>query len=419
MKKLFKSLLTQILGWQVRRLRKKSDIKVVAIAGSVGKTTVKHVVAQYLKSSYRVIYQTGNYNVPLTVPLVFFDEEIPQLTNPVHWLKLLLRNESKIRDHYPYDIVVVELGIDSVGEMDQFAKYIQADVSVLTSIAPEHMEFFADLDEVAGEELKVADFSEIMIAGIDDIPEDYRAHVAGWITYGLDSEADYKLFSRGQNITIKSDRTSIQATTVFVGQHVQKALAAAVAVAHVLGLEIESPEKVLAKIEPMHGRMRLFEGINGSQIIDDTYNNVSPLPVKAALDVLYDWPASKRIAVLGNMNELGRYSKDAHIEVGQYCDPKRLDLIITIGPDSSLYIADEARKKGCEVVSFESPYEVGEYLKTKLDKNTVVLLKGSQNRVYLEEAVKKVLANLSDIKNLVRQSDAWLNKKQKQFGVKV
>jgi UDP-N-acetylmuramoyl-tripeptide--D-alanyl-D-alanine ligase len=417
MKKIAKTLLVKILGWQLRRLLKRIDIKVVAVAGSVGKTTTKHVIAEFLQTSGRVHYQEGNYNVPLTVPLVFFNEEIPSLLNPLAWAKLLLRNEAKIKDFYPYDIVVIELGIDAVGEMDQFAKYVKPDVGVLTSIAPEHMEFFKDLDEVAAEELKIQDFCDKLIVGIDDIPETYQVHIHDAVTYGVSETADYRFIPRDQNVTIKTPTKNIQTTTLFVGRHVQKSLAAAVAVADVLELKVKDEEAVLAAISPMPGRMQLLEGKNGSLIIDDTYNNVSQVPLMAALDVLYAARATSRIAVLGNMNELGRFSKGAHEQVGMYCDPKKLDLVVTLGPDSNKYLAAAAKRVGCEVVSFDSPYEVGEYLKSKLQKGTVVLVKGSQNRVYLEEAVKYLIANLSDRKKLVRQSRAWMTKKEKQFGV--
>ncbi len=405
----------RLLGWQLRRLLKRIDIKVVAVAGSVGKTTVKHAIAQYLQGSARVHYQEGNYNVPLTVPLVFFNEEIPSLTNPVSWLKLFLRNEKQIKDFYPFDVVVVELGIDQVGEMDQFARYVRPDVAVLTSISPEHMEFFKDLDEVAAEELKIKGFSDKLIVGIDDIPDVYKPHTAGALTYGLSGDAQYRMIGKQDRVVIKTPTRSINTHTKFVGKHLQKVLAAAVAVGDMLDIPVADSPGQLAAIKPMPGRMQLLDGRQGSKIIDDTYNNVSQVPVLAALDVLYTWPAANRIAVLGNMNELGRFSKGAHEQVGAYCDPKKLDLVITIGPHANIYLAKAAKRAGCEVISFTSPYEIGRFLKPKLHKNLVVLIKGSQNKVYLEEAVKPLLENLSDQSKLVRQSRSWIHKKEKQF----
>jgi len=413
MKKLAKAIVVAILGNQVRRLRRKHEIKVVAVAGSIGKTTTKHVIARYLEKSAHVRYQSGNYNVSVTVPLVFFDEPMPPLFNPIAWIKLFIRNERQIHDYYVSDLVVVELGTDGPGQMKKFAKYLHADVTVLTSISPEHMAFFKTMKAVTDEELAVLSYSDKLIVGKDDVPQNLiqTEHV----TYGLSDDSDYRLIPRGENVTIHTPNQNISLTTHLVGSHLQKSLAAAVAVADSLGLKISDPADSLAAIDPMPGRMRLFPGLNGSQIIDDTYNNVSQVPLMAALDVLYTWPATKRIAVLGNMNELGDYSKGAHEQVGAYCDPKKLDLVITIGPESNQYLAAAAEKAGCKVMRFDSPYKIGEYLKPKLEKNMTVLIKGSQNRVYLEEAVKPLLRDTSERDKLVRQSSDWLSKKQKQF----
>lgn len=99
--------------------------------------------------------------------------------------------------------------------------------------------------------------------------------------------------------------------------------------------------------------MQLLDGIKHTKLIDDTYN-ASPVAVTAALDVLYSSRTKQRIAVLGSMNELGEYAREAHEEVGRYCDPRKLDLVVTLGRDAERWIAPTARKKGCVVHSFSS-----------------------------------------------------------------
>ena len=108
--------------------------------------------------------------------------------------------------------------------------------------------------------------------------------------------------------------------------------------------------------------MQELNGLNGSTIIDDSYN-ASPEAVKLALQTLYSMPAGYKIALLGNMNELGKFSEAAHEEVGEMCDPKQSDEVITIGPDANQFLAEAAKKRGCKVQSFNSPYEAGDYLK--------------------------------------------------------
>jgi UDP-N-acetylmuramyl pentapeptide synthase len=125
--------------------------------------------------------------------------------------------------------------------------------------------------------------------------------------------------------------------------------------------------------------------------------------------------ATQKIAILGNMNELGDYSKSSHIEVGAYCDPKQLDLVVTIGPDANQYLAPAAVEQGCLVKTFDDPYAAGEFVKTEVKAGAVLLAKGSQNNVYAEEAIRSLLANPNDANRLVRQSPAWQKVKRKNF----
>ena len=160
--------------------------------------------------------------------------------------------------------------------------------------------------------------------------------------------------------------------------------------------------------------MQLLRGVKGSQIIDDTYN-ASPEAVTAALDVLYQADAPQKIAVLGNMNEMGNYSRTAHQLVGSYCDSEKLDMVIVIGPEAEKYLMPAVKKKGIDVLAFQSPYEVGSYLQTHIQQNGMVLVKGSQNKVFLEEAIKLILHNPEDSLRLVRQSEQWLKLKQQMY----
>jgi UDP-N-acetylmuramoyl-tripeptide--D-alanyl-D-alanine ligase len=161
--------------------------------------------------------------------------------------------------------------------------------------------------------------------------------------------------------------------------------------------------------------MQILPGVKGSTIIDDSYN-ASPAAVEAALDVLYAAKAPQRIAILGNMNELGDYSQEAHEEVGRYCQPDKLDLVVTIGADAEKYLVPAAREAGCRVEAFSSPYDAGRKVLSEMKTGAVVLAEGSQNRVFAEESLKILLDNPEDAKKLVRQSDYWMKIKRGQFG---
>jgi UDP-N-acetylmuramoyl-tripeptide--D-alanyl-D-alanine ligase len=115
------------------------------------------------------------------------------------------------------------------------------------------------------------------------------------------------------------------------------------------------------------------------------------------------------------MNEMGEYSGQAHVEIGEYCDPDKLDLVVTLGKDANTFLAPAAQARGCRVETADSPYQAATLIASQLKKKAVVLAKGSQNGVFAEEAVKGLLANPDDAKRLVRQSGYWMKIKQRQF----
>ncbi len=420
MKKLGRLLVVKVLEWQVARLRQKHTFKVIAVAGSVGKTSTKSAIGTVLGATRRVRYQVGNYNDRVTVPLVFFGHDEPNIMNVLAWIKIALLNERAIRQNYPYDIVVLELGTDAPGQMADFA-YTQPDIAVLTAIAPEHMENFHSLENVAAEEATVFDYSNKVLANVTSIDEQFLAG-RDFVSYGLTDDAgDFRIANEQvlsgemtQKITVTINDQPITATIAMLGKPGALAAGAAIAVAKLLDVGVDDSKQGLALLRPFSGRMQQLRGIHDSVIIDDTYN-ASPTAMIAALDFIYGIAAPRRIALLGNMNELGETSQTAHSTVGKYCDPKFLDMVVTLGPDANTWLAPVARSRGCEVRTCTSPYEAGEFIKSILIEQTVVLCKGSQNGVFAEEAAKLLLADPADASRLVRQSSYWMARKAKQF----
>lgn len=398
MKKVAKAIVVSVLAWQLRRLRAKNQFKIIGIAGSIGKTSTKLAIASVLSQKYKVKFQNGNYNDLVTVPLIFFGQPLPSLFNPFGWLKVFMINETLIRKPYPFDIVITELGTDGPGQIARFSKYLKLDIGVITAISPEHMENFQDLDAVAGEELEIAKLSGQLFVNTDLCAEKYLKTVATKYTAYSDDAVQFI-----------NDKV-ISKTQIF-------SASAALAVGRELGLNKQQLEAGIRSIKPVSGRMQLLKGINNSTIIDDTYNS-SPEAVKEALNTLYSFNSAQKIAVLGSMNELGKFSADAHSDIGNYCDPKELHTLITIGHDANKYLAAVAEKKGCIVEKFDDPYEAGEYLKEIVEQNAVILAKGSQNGVFAEEIIKYILADSKDRTHLVRQSPQWLKIKNKQFNRK-
>lgn len=420
MKRFLKEIVISILARQVRLLRKKHQFKVIGVVGGIGKTSTKLAIAESLSKTLRVRYQKGNYNHLVSVPLIFFDHPMPSLFNPFAWIKIFIDNAKQIRSEYPVDLVVVEVGTDRLGEIAAFEKYLKLDYAVVTAIVPEHMEYFNDMQTVANEELSVAGYSEKLIYNADLVAEEYRQPLRDAISYGRQQPADYRLANilrttGGFECDIK------HAGEIFLHFNLEgisevqlySALAAAV-VGSELGLNPAQILDGIAAITPVSGRLRQLRGINNSLIIDDTYNAI-PDAVKAGLEMLQGLEAPQKVAILGNMNQLGATSAQTHTEIGELCDSAGLDLVITIGPDANAYLAPAAASKGCAVKSFNTPYKAGEYLQSKIEQGAILFAKGSQDKVFAEEAIKLLLADPEDVSKLVRQSKYWLKRKRKNF----
>ena len=426
MKRAARRLLTKIFLKQAAKIINKYNPTVVAVAGSVGKTSTKLAIAKFLSEDYKVQYEKGNYNVPLSVPFVVTGQRLPSIYNIFGWFKAWLVGQKILKDGYQYEVVVLEYGIDHIGEMNQFSLLGQPDIAVITAVADEHMEFLKDIDTVAKEELSLVKFSKQTIINMDLVDQKYIAEFlepsAIFETVGKSKLNNYLLTSQRTNlgrlklnVKSKDGKFMVESETHMLGEHSLTALALASVVAHKLGLSVTKIEQAINNYNNPPGRMNVLDGIKDLVIIDDTYN-ASPVAVKAALDALYSTPAQQRIALLGNMNELGEISAEAHRQVGAHCKANKLELVVTLGKDANKYLAPEASKKGCQVVTAESPVEAARIIEQFMSPKSVVLAKGSQNGVYAEEAVKLLLKTQSKASSLlVRQSPSWLATKKAQF----
>ena len=412
MKKFAKNWLAKRLEKQVLQLRAKNNFTIVAVAGSVGKTTTKLAIARLLQDAKSVQFQEGNYNDRVTVPLVFFGQTQPSIYNVLGWIKIWFSNQLQLRKPYLHDVVVLELGSDAPGQIKDFA-YLQPEIAVITAVTDEHMANFKTLDAVATEELGVLDFAKESLVNIDNTDSKYLSGKR-FSGYGQSSQATYTITKSGQLLELDLNGLQLTVQAKLLGVQGALPILAAASVGQLLGLTEEQIVYGVGQIEPAAGRLQLLRGQKDSIIIDDSYN-ASPIAVKAALDVLYDFPASQRIAILGSMNEMGDLSPDMHKEVGSYCNPAKLNLVVTVGADAKQFLAPVAKVRGCHVETFDNPYDAGRYVQRQLEDKAVVLVKGSQNGVFTEEAAKILLNNPEESARLVRQSASWLATKRQQF----
>lgn len=424
---MFKNYIQKKLeSYVVAYFNKHSDVKLVAVAGSVGKTSTKTAIATVLSKKYRVRMQDGNYNTHLSAPLGILGIDYPTNVHSVgQWLTVFSAARKRIKNSADVDVIVQELGTDRIGEMAHFGSYLHPSVGVVTAVTPEHMEFFETIQNVAAEELALANFSELAVINRDDIDGAYADLLTNENidTYGSTAAAEYRIevkdfdIAHGYTATLiapEFDNAEVPANIRVLGEHSLRPVCAAMTVGVKLGMSAQEISEAVEDISPVHGRMNVLRGVKNSVLIDDTYNS-SPASASAALQALYNLQAPQRIAILGSMNELGSSSQVEHETLGNLCDPSLLAWVVTVGDEAEKYIAPAAKARGCQVKSFKTAIDAGAFVHGVIEDRAVVLAKGSQGNIYLEEALKILLHETSEDKLLVRQSPEWLAVKQEFF----
>lgn len=423
---MFKKIIQNRLEKYVKKYFKSHpEVKLVVVAGSVGKTSTKMAIATVLSQRYRVRVHEGNHNTPISAPMAILGIDYPgKVKSPLAWWSVFRAAKERVKSPADVDVVIQELGIDRPGEMSEFGRYLRPDIAVVTAVTAEHMEFFKTLDAVAEEELKVAEFSRAVIINRDDVDGEYAKYLtnANMTTYGTSGAAEYRFVD--QSFTIDGGHKGLVVTPNYpegfpvtvkvVGEHNLRPVIGAATVGLAMGLTYQDVAAGLELIEPVKGRMNPLRGLKGSLIIDDTYNS-SPLAASCAIKTLYSIQAPQRLAILGSMNELGETSAAEHTALGELCDPALLDWVITIGDEAKKYLAEAARKRGCQVRSFDTAVDAGAFALKVLEEEAVVLAKGSQGGIFAEEAVKFLLHDGSDEEQLVRQSPEWTRQKNQLF----
>lgn len=425
MKSLLKKILVKILKSQVVRLLRKNEAVVIGITGSVGKTSTKLAIAQLLKTTFKVHYHKGNYNSEVGLPLSLFSQSTPKnILNVGQWLKILISNERQINSNFPYEVIILEMGADHPGNIQDFMEFIHPDIGVLTAASIAHTDKFKTVSAILKEKWSLVEGSKFSVINIDQ--ENIKAKVDSFeslhVTYGLnrgqytfnDLKFDPKTGSYTGVVTLKQGAL-IKATIKTSALHSLSALLAATAVADHLEVPVNMIKEALEGWRPSNGRMNILPGVRDTTLIDDTYNS-SPMAAIAAIDTLEQVSSGRKIVIMGSMNELGDLEESTHREVGSKCSA--IDLLVTIGESAKKYIAEEAILSGLDsqkVASFDSPVQAGQFVRQFLQPGDTVLIKGSQNKVYAEEATKILLDSSVNPNVLVRQSDHWLDVKKRQF----
>jgi len=435
MKTTFKKIVIYILRIESRMVLWRYRPKVVAITGSVGKTSTKDAVYAVIASSHYVRKSEKSYNSEIGLPLTILG--CPNgWNNPLTWLLNILRGLWLfIWPHKYPKWLVLEVGVGKPGDMHYTASWLKTDVIMITAIGetPAHIEFFDSHKHLVEEKsglIKTLKKDGLLILNNDDeVVSEMRSKTKSRvITFGLKEGADIRGSSDSilyddegmpEGLTFKIDETGkslpVFIKGVFGRNHIYASLAA-LTLSSGLKFNMLTAINALKNYSVPPGRMRLLKGINGSLIIDDTYNS-SPFACESALKTLAEIKsANRRIAVLGDMLELGHHTEEAHRNIGKIVRENLNndgDILVVVGLRAKKIKegALEAEMDDENIFEFLNSREAGEFLKTFVQKNDFILIKGSQG-MRMEHAVEAILEdkkNKSEL--LVRQDKEWLKKK--------
>ncbi|NQV00290.1 MAG: UDP-N-acetylmuramoyl-tripeptide--D-alanyl-D-alanine ligase [Parcubacteria group bacterium] len=417
---------------------KKQKPKVIAVVGSVGKTSTKDAIHCVLENKFQVRSSKGSYNNELGVPLTILGE-MSGGRNIFKWCGILLKGLglALFKDKEYPQILVLELGVDKPGDMDYMLSFIKPDIACITAISeiPTHLKNFKNIDELVTEKLKVVENlskdSKVVLNYDNRLARLARDKTdAKVITYGQGKKAEVRVLNiaRSQddlaygqekllnlNYKLSWSQNVVPVRMPYIlGKHQVYASLAAASCGIALGMNLVEISQNTYNLKAPKGRMNLLRGIKYTHIIDDSYN-ASPDSSVAALQVLSELkPQGSKIAILGDMLELGPKNEEGHRKVGEMA-VESCDVLVLVG-ESSKYIADEAKKNGIledNIHQFKNDETIkaAKFVQNKiLKKGDLVLIKGSQ-ALRMEKAVKELMAEPLRAPNLlVRQGDEWENK---------
>ena len=406
-----KNFLLKILKWLLKTLAQLTIWRykpgIIGVTGSVGKTSAKEAIFAVLSQERRVRRSSGNFNNELGLPLTILGDW-QEIKGLFFWPKVILLSLLRIIFKLPYpEILVLEYGADKPGDIKYLLNIAKPQIGIVTAVGeiPVHVEFYSGPEAVAREKSKIIEIlpaNGFAVLNSDDITvmemkNRTRAHL---MTFGFNEEAQVKI-SNFENQMEEEAPEGISFKLEYGGSFVPVkikrnfgrapayAAAAASAVGLIFGLNLVKISEGLSRYQSPPHRLTLVKGVKNTWIIDDCYN-ASPLSMEAALEVLKDLKAKRKIAVLGDMLEIGRYTPEAHEVVGKSA-AKIVDLLFTVGPRAR-FIAEAAEKAGLDknkIFSFDSVLGVGKVLEHHLHLGDLVLVKASR-AIGLDKVVEEI-----------------------------
>ncbi|MGI6085984.1 MAG: UDP-N-acetylmuramoyl-tripeptide--D-alanyl-D-alanine ligase [Acetivibrionales bacterium] len=369
----------EALGRLAHEYRKLFDIPVVAVTGSVGKTSTKEMIASILSAKYKVHKSKGNFNNDIGVPL------------------------SVLELDDAHDVAVFEMGMRGFGEISTLSNIVNPDIAVITNIGISHIERLGSRQNILKAKLEILDGMKddgVLILNGDD---ELLSGLHGLLTYktlfyGIDEDQDiwaYDLSSKGEEgvcFQVKTDKNDMSLTIPAPGIHNVHNALAGIAVAEILNMNESEIRKGLESFSG--GRLRLIiEEKDGIKFINDSYN-AAPDSMTAAIDVLCEIAGEKRKwAVLGDMLELGDWAEEAHKKIGRLVSKSGIEYMVAIGSLAKWYVHGANEDPSSKTITrlFQTAKEARPYIQTLVQKGDVLLFKGSR-MIKLDILVEELLS---------------------------
>lgn len=345
------------------------NIPIIAITGSVGKTSTKDVVASVVSQKFKTLKTEGNYNNNIGVPLTIL----------------------KLKDH---EAAVIEMGMNHFGEISLLTEIAKPTLAVITNIGTSHIGYLGSRENILKAKLEILEGMEIpkiVINNDNDLlhkwceenKQNIKIHTFG-INNKSDLNAENIILQENKSVfTAISQNESINIEVPVAGEHFVYNALCATEVGRILEISNEQIKRGIEQFELTKKRMDIRKLENGAILINDAYN-ASYESMKASLEILENYNGNRKIAVLGDMFELGEFSVELHKKVGEEVAKRNIDILICVG-ENSKYIIEEAEKNlKVKTYFMNNNEEIVEKLSQELRKEDVVLVKASNGMKFFE-----------------------------------
>ena len=429
-------LLEKVLRGMAILVLKKYNPRVVGVTGSVGKTSAKEAIFAVLSGHFRTRKNEKNYNNEIGLPLTIIGCESGG-SSFLKWLGVFFKWLGVIIFPIEYpEVLVLEMGADRPGDIKYLTDFIKCEAAVITDISESHLEYFKTIDNVAREKWSLAEsLSEkgIAVINIDNpnilkIKNQNKKEETPILSFGFSEEADVRaaevLYNYAEEnnsarkeikgisfkLGYKGSSIPVRLNNVLAKHNIYAALAG-IAIGIGFKLNLVEIAKALEDFSLPYGRMNLIAGIKNSFIIDDAYN-ASPISTAAALEVFKDIKSSRKIAVLGDMLELGKNEEIGHRDTAKKFLESGGNIFFAVGKRMEM-AADELKKHSFNennLYIFSNPMDAGKKLQEIMREGDLILIKGSQV-MRMEKIVEEIMAEPQNAEELLcRQDAAWKNK---------